>query len=143
MKLVWFLGLLVFCYGVFLNGVGRTLPSRPAIVNIGAIFTLNSTIGRIAKIAIDLALEDVNSDSSILDGTKLKVQILDSNCSGFLGIVEGMNQKSLIFLEYAYSRNKQLQISTAVLICLVHFDVLPTASSLGIVEEWIFTIPLC
>ncbi|KAJ8629311.1 hypothetical protein MRB53_022634 [Persea americana] len=90
MKLVWFLGLLVFCYGVFLNGVGRTLPSRPAIVNIGAIFTLNSTIGRIAKIAIDLALEDVNSDSSILDGTKLKVQILDSNCSGFLGIVEAL-----------------------------------------------------
>lgn len=101
MKLVWFLGLLVFCHGVFLNGVSRTLPSRPArpaIVNIGAIFTLNSTIGRIAKIAIDLALRDVNSDSSVLNGTKLEVQIMDSNCSGFLGIVEGMYQKSLIFL---------------------------------------------
>lgn len=101
MKLVWFLGLLVFCYGVFLNGVSGTLPSRPArpaSVNIGAIFTLNSTIGRIAKIAIELAVKDVNSDSSILDGTTLKVQIMDSNCSGFLGIVEGLYQKSLICL---------------------------------------------
>lgn len=98
MKLVWFLGLLVFCYGVFSNGVSRTLPSRPANVSIGAIFTLNSTIGRIAKIAIELAVEDVNSNPSILGGTKLQVKIMDSNCSGFLGIIEGNYQQSLIFL---------------------------------------------
>lgn len=91
MKLVWFLGLLVFCYGViFSNGIGGTLSPRPAVVNIGAIFTLNSTIGRVAKIAIDLAVKDVNSDPSVLGGTKLKVNTQDSNCSVFLAIVRGM-----------------------------------------------------
>lgn len=90
MKVVWFLGLLLFCYSVFSYGVSSTVPSRPAVVHIGAIFTLNSTIGRVANIAINMALDDVNSDPSILGGTKLNITTQDSNCSGFLGIVEAL-----------------------------------------------------
>ncbi|KAM1023973.1 hypothetical protein ACFX2I_037184 [Malus domestica] len=64
--------------------------SRPAVVKIGAIFTFESTIGRVAKLAIQEAVKDVNSNSSILHGTKLAVNMQSSNCSGFLGMVQAL-----------------------------------------------------
>ncbi|KAJ9186317.1 hypothetical protein P3X46_001904 [Hevea brasiliensis] len=81
--------LFVFC-GLFSSGCGRNVTSRPAIVNIGAIFSFDSTIGRVAKIAIQEAVKDVNANSSILHGTKLAVTMHSSNCSGFTGMVEAL-----------------------------------------------------
>lgn len=89
MNLIWFILLLFLPFGLFPNGFSKNVSSRPAVVNIGAVFTFDSTIGRVAKIAIDEAVKDVNSNSSILHGTKLIVKMTDSNCSGFLGMVEG------------------------------------------------------
>ncbi|KAL5984272.1 hypothetical protein ACLOJK_018376 [Asimina triloba] len=89
MKPVWFLRLLVFfSLGAFSCGANTNATSRPSSVNIGAIFTMNSTIGRVAKIAIETAVDDINADSSILNGIQLNVKMRDSNCSGFLGIVD-------------------------------------------------------
>lgn len=62
---------------------------RPAKVNIGAIFTMSTINGKVSKIAIKAAEEDVNSDESILGGTKLSINFHDSNFSGFLGIIGG------------------------------------------------------
>ncbi|KAK6918873.1 Receptor, ligand binding region [Dillenia turbinata] len=62
--------------------------SRPGIVNIGALLTYNSVIGRAAKPAIAAAIEDVNSDQSVLRGTKLNLSVHDTNCSGFFGTME-------------------------------------------------------
>ncbi|KAJ1389240.1 Periplasmic binding protein-like I [Sesbania bispinosa] len=45
---------------------------RPASVNIGAIFTFDSVIGKAAKAAMEMAVSDVNSDPKVLNGTKLK-----------------------------------------------------------------------
>ncbi|TVU16009.1 hypothetical protein EJB05_39555 [Eragrostis curvula] len=63
---------------------------RPNVVNIGALFSFNSTIGRAANVAIVAAVSDINNDSSILKDTKLVVQMQDTNCSGFLGIVQAL-----------------------------------------------------
>lgn len=63
--------------------------SKPSEVNIGALFTFNSIIGRAAMPAIDQAVEDVNRDSTILAGITLNVIKQDTNCSGFVGTVEG------------------------------------------------------
>ncbi|PRQ52814.1 putative periplasmic binding protein-like I [Rosa chinensis] len=63
---------------------------RPSSLNIGALFTFNSAIGRSAKPAILAAIEEVNSDSSVLEGTKLNIIFHDTNCSGFLGTVEAL-----------------------------------------------------
>ncbi|KAM1324361.1 hypothetical protein PS2_045134 [Malus domestica] len=65
--------------------------ARPSSLNIGALFTFNSVIGRAAKPAILAAIDDVNSDQSVLRGTKLKIILHDTNCSGFLGAVEGIS----------------------------------------------------
>ncbi|XP_048434097.1 glutamate receptor 3.4-like [Pyrus x bretschneideri] len=64
--------------------------ARPRSLNIGALFTFNSVIGRAAKPAILAAIDDVNSDQSVLRGTKLKIILHDTNCSGFLGTVEAL-----------------------------------------------------
>jgi len=68
---------------------GTIAPSRPNVVNVGALFTFNSTIGRAAGLAIEIAVEDVNANPNILQGTTLNVIAQDTNCSGFLGIIEG------------------------------------------------------
>ncbi|CAA2974913.1 glutamate receptor 3.4-like [Olea europaea var. sylvestris] len=86
---------MISCLWVPMEVIGitgnATAPSaRPRVVNIGALFTLNSAIGRSAKPAILAAVDDINSDSSILKGTKLNLTLQDTNCSGFLGTVEAM-----------------------------------------------------
>ncbi|XP_072988214.1 glutamate receptor 3.5-like [Typha latifolia] len=88
--------LLSLCFSILVvsavaaNSSTAVGPSRPAVVNIGALFTFGSTIGRVAKTAIELAVADVNGDSSILNGTRLNMVMQDTNCSGFLGIVEAL-----------------------------------------------------
>ncbi|KAI4334103.1 hypothetical protein L6164_018835 [Bauhinia variegata] len=90
--------LAVFCLWIPTQAVGRTgnttvnatVPSRPSVVRIGALFTINSVIGRSAKPAILAAIDDVNADKSILPDTKVEVILHDTNCSGFLGTVEAL-----------------------------------------------------
>ncbi|KAK3031874.1 hypothetical protein RJ639_035644 [Escallonia herrerae] len=61
---------------------------RPAVVNVGAIFTFNSVIGKAAKVAMEFAVSDVNADPRILNGTELKLIMEDADCSVFLGSVQ-------------------------------------------------------
>ncbi|XP_062009475.1 glutamate receptor 3.7 [Rosa rugosa] len=61
---------------------------KPSVVNIGAIFTFDSVIGRVAKPAMEAAVSDVNADSRILRGAKLRLFLENANCSAFLGSIE-------------------------------------------------------
>ncbi|KAJ0229741.1 Glutamate receptor 3.4 [Hirschfeldia incana] len=61
------------------------LLQRPSSVNVGALFTYDSFIGRAAKPAFKAAMDDVNADQTVLNGTKLNIVFQDSNCSGFIG----------------------------------------------------------
>lgn len=74
---------------------------RPSVVNVGALFSVNSVIGRSAKPAIAAAIEDVNSSPTILQETRLNLMWYDANCSGFLGTIEGT------FLRYPF-KNQHL-----------------------------------
>lgn len=60
---------------------------RPASVNIGAVLSYDSAIGRVAMGAIEAAVRDVNANKEILKGTKLNLIMEDSNCSAFTGAV--------------------------------------------------------
>jgi glutamate receptor, ionotropic, plant len=79
------------------NGV-----SRPAEVRIGALFTFDSVIGRAVKPAIELAVADVNADPTVLPGTKLSLLMQDTNCSGFVGTIEG--SYFFLFHQFFFSR---------------------------------------
>lgn len=72
------------------NGNVSSSSSRPSSVRIGALFTYDSVIGRAAGPAIAAAVDDVNSDPSILPGTTLNFVIRDTNCSGFVGTMEAL-----------------------------------------------------
>ncbi|CAN4104794.1 unnamed protein product [Withania somnifera] len=73
------------------NGSASLSPSsRPSVVNIGALFTANSVIGRSAEPALVAAINNVNSDPSILRGTKLNLIFQDTNCTGFIGTVDAL-----------------------------------------------------
>ncbi|XP_029129834.1 glutamate receptor 3.6 isoform X2 [Cajanus cajan] len=90
MNKVWFL-VLVILYGGFSSKGSSNVSTRPSSVNIGAILSFNSTIGRVAKVAIQAAVDDINSDAMILNGTKLNISILDTKLStGFLGIMASL-----------------------------------------------------
>ncbi|KAI8007199.1 Glutamate receptor 3.4 [Camellia lanceoleosa] len=87
--------LLMFCMWVPMEVMGATGNAtvsslRPSVLNIGALFTLDSVIGRSAMPAITAAVDDVNSDSTVLSGTKLNLILHDTNCSGFLGTIEAL-----------------------------------------------------
>lgn len=94
------MGLMFLCVSGFwvlpTEGAGResflrnsSFSSRPSSVNVGALFTYDSFIGRAAKPAFMVAIEDVNADQNILRGTKLNIVFHDSNCSGFVGTMGG------------------------------------------------------
>lgn len=80
---LWFLLLLATGFGVFAGA------ERPAVVNIGAVLTYDSVIGRVAKAAIEAAVADVNENASVLGGTRLNLVMRDANCSVFLGSAAG------------------------------------------------------
>ncbi|XP_043711030.1 glutamate receptor 3.6-like isoform X2 [Telopea speciosissima] len=94
MTMVWLLVSLVFSFGAPSTGFNSNISSRPAVVHLGAILTLDSAIGKVAKVAMETAVADVNANYSILRGTKLVLTMQDANHSGFLGIV-----KALQFME--------------------------------------------
>ncbi|KAK9033882.1 hypothetical protein V6N11_050063 [Hibiscus sabdariffa] len=61
--------------------------SRLDTVNVGAIFAFNTIDGKVAKVAMKAAEDDINSDPSVLGGRKLSIALHDSNFSSFLGIM--------------------------------------------------------
>ncbi|URE32243.1 hypothetical protein MUK42_06173 [Musa troglodytarum] len=72
------------------SGNGTSPGTRPGEISVGTLFTFDSTIGRAAKLAIELAVSDVNRDPSVLVGTKLRLLAQDTNCSEFLGTMEAL-----------------------------------------------------
>ncbi|KAI9073011.1 hypothetical protein K1719_045044 [Acacia pycnantha] len=70
---------------MILCGLARC--QRPASVNIGAVFTFDSVIGKVAKVAVKMAVDDVNADPQVLNGTKLNLIMEDASCNVFLGSI--------------------------------------------------------
>ncbi|KDP43780.1 hypothetical protein JCGZ_22407 [Jatropha curcas] len=77
-------------YNGFSSNVSSNFDARPNVVNIGALLNFNSTIGKVAKVAIETAVEDVNRDPSVLGGTKLQV-ICRTDYSGYLDTLEALS----------------------------------------------------
>ncbi|XP_027100492.1 glutamate receptor 3.2 isoform X2 [Coffea arabica] len=71
---------------LFLAGFSEEI-QQSGVINIGSILSFATINGRVAKIAMTAAVEDVNSDSSVLGGRKLVLSMHDSNYSGFLDIM--------------------------------------------------------
>ncbi|KAL7606203.1 hypothetical protein Lser_V15G17050 [Lactuca serriola] len=73
---------LILVLGSFLFVISET-----DTVNIGAILNFKTINGKVSTIAMKTAVDDVNSDPSILPGRRLSLSFHDANFSGFLSIV--------------------------------------------------------
>lgn len=95
MNILWLVPLFILLLGGFSLQV-------PEAINIGSIFSFDTVNGKVAKIAMNAAVEDINLDSSVLGGRKLVLSTHDSNYSGFLSIIGGkrLDLISLIVLVY-------------------------------------------
>ncbi|XP_051198638.1 glutamate receptor 3.5 isoform X2 [Lolium perenne] len=82
--------LLVLCVALAAAAAAPAAGQRPSAVSVGALFTYESVIGRAAQLAIELAVDDVNADATVLAGTSLNLITQDTNCSGFLGTIEAL-----------------------------------------------------
>ncbi|XP_076921691.1 glutamate receptor 3.6-like [Bidens hawaiensis] len=91
-NLAWALAILVVNFsGCFTEGANNTTSSkRPDVVSIASILTFDSIIGKVAKIALEAAIEDVNSDPTVLSGTKMKIALHDSNYSAFQSMMAAL-----------------------------------------------------
>ncbi|KAK7352158.1 hypothetical protein VNO80_17576 [Phaseolus coccineus] len=78
----------VWCLGFV--GAANVSSSRPSVVNIGAIFNIDSVLGKVAKLTLEEAVKDVNADTNILHGTEIVLTMQNSNYSGFLGMVQAL-----------------------------------------------------
>eukprot|EP01018_Ginkgo_biloba_P026530 Gb_20613 [translate_table: standard] len=67
------------------SGQASALKQPPETVNVGAIIAWETTAGKVAKSAIELAIEDVNSNTNVLKGTQLHVDIRDSRSDAVEG----------------------------------------------------------
>ncbi|XP_009359616.2 glutamate receptor 3.6 isoform X2 [Pyrus x bretschneideri] len=137
MSIVWLQVLMIFCNGLASNGASTTnVSTRPDVVNVGAIFSFDTIIGKVAKVAIEAAVEDVNSDPSVLGGTKMIVTKQDSNYSGLLGIIEALRfmEKDTIAIigpQNAVTAHVISHIANELQVPLVSFSVTdPTLSAL-------------
>ncbi|KAL3652643.1 hypothetical protein CASFOL_002324 [Castilleja foliolosa] len=93
---------LISCLWVTTEAIGETRNSisavdGPTVINVGSLFTFNSAIGRSVGPALIAAVEDVNSDNITLKDKKINLIVQDTNCSGFLGTVEGILVETNIF----------------------------------------------
>jgi hypothetical protein len=61
----------------------------PALIAIGGLLAFNSTIGRAAKAALELAVHDVNNASLLGNATQLVLHLGNTNCSAFQGAAAG------------------------------------------------------
>lgn len=57
-------------------------------MNIGSVFTFGSLIGKVVKVAMEAAVEDVNASPSVLNNTRLRIIMHDTKFSGFMSIME-------------------------------------------------------
>lgn len=82
----------IWMWVIILCGIAHC--QRPASLNIGAVFTFDSVIGRAAKAAMEMAVSDVNADPTVLKWTKLNLIKRDASCSVFLGSIGGYKHHS-------------------------------------------------
>ncbi|KEH20344.1 glutamate receptor 3.2 [Medicago truncatula] len=89
---VWFVVLMVLYNLMFSSTVaGLDNSTVPPFVNIGVLYSFNTSVGRMVKIAVEAAVADINSDPTILGNTKLNLSLQeDSKYRGFLSIAEAL-----------------------------------------------------
>ena len=71
-----------------------------SVIHVGALISYDTIIGRVARKAIQMALDEINKDKNLLNNSELVLHMLDTNCSAFLGVAAGKLSISLQYFDY-------------------------------------------
>ena len=71
------------------NLTTRHVLPPPSSVSIGAMLVFNTEIGNFARVAIELAIQDVNNATDVLPHTQLILESLDTGCNPVQGAACG------------------------------------------------------
>ena len=83
-------GFLLLCCCPHLNYFARAEDiDASSGIRIGALVSYETMIGRAAKKAIQMAIDEINKDKDLLKGSKLMLHMVDTNCSAFQGAAGG------------------------------------------------------
>ncbi|KAJ9146850.1 hypothetical protein P3X46_029070 [Hevea brasiliensis] len=91
MHKAFLLVLMIFYNGLSSNAASSSVEARPKVVNIGALLSFDSSIGKVAKVAVEAAVDDVNRDQSVLGATKLQLNMRDTNYSGYMSMLGALS----------------------------------------------------
>lgn len=102
----WILLLLLLCGAAVplqVQTETTTVSPRPQVVNIGSVFTFKSLIGKVIRVAMQAAVDDVNANPSVLNNTLLNIIMHDTKFNGFMSIMERKSTlSSSMFLNNHY-----------------------------------------
>jgi hypothetical protein len=91
-KMIIACGFLLLCCSDLHSSVGSEDSEAPSVVPIGALVSYETLIGRVARKAIQMAVEDINRDKHLLKGSKLELQMVDTYCNAFQGAAGGKSR---------------------------------------------------
>jgi ionotropic glutamate receptor len=81
--------LMIICVLLCNTGNLFSAAQNESLVNIGVILNYNSTVGKVAKTAIEMAGDDINRDTHILNGSRLVLHFRDSRGEAIQGASAG------------------------------------------------------
>ncbi|XP_058009053.1 glutamate receptor 3.6-like isoform X2 [Hevea brasiliensis] len=128
--------LMVLCNGFSSNVARSSVEARPKVVNIGALLSFDSSIGKVAKLAIEAAVEDVNKNQAVLGTTKLQLTMRDANYNGYMSMLEALSLVrsevvAMIGPQFSVTAHVMSHIANALQVPLLSFAATdPTLSSL-------------
>nr|XP_043612338.1 glutamate receptor 3.1-like [Erigeron canadensis] len=126
---------LLLCVSLILDA-SLVVTSKSDIVNIGSIVSMQSILGKVSTIAMKAAVDDINSDPTILPGRELRLSIFDANFSGFTSIAGALkymeiNNVAIIGPQSSVMANVLSQLASELHVPLLSFTALdPTLSPL-------------
>ena len=79
-----------------------------SVVNIGVLLNQNTRVGKVAKIAMEMAEDDVNRDTQLLNGARLVLHFRDTQGDPIVGASHGkfhLRFSSSLYFLYMKMRN--------------------------------------
>ncbi|CAH9089993.1 unnamed protein product [Cuscuta europaea] len=93
-RVFWAVVMMMF----YSSGCWDAAAATAGVVNVGCMLILDSPVGKVTKLAVEAAVEDINSNPTLLPATKLNLTLLDTTpTAAFLPILQGTKMALLIF----------------------------------------------
>ena len=100
--------LMVFCVFFCNSGNFCGAAQNDSAVNTGVLLNYNSWVGKVAKTAIEMARDNINKDTQLLNGSRLVLEFRDTRGDPIQGASAGNLHLLCLQLYFLYIDRNQL-----------------------------------